>query len=278
MTVESAAEPPRFEFYDEGSLSVAAYDLIEDAVRGYGEDATFYLDLCRDAAGPVLDLGTGTGRVAWALADAGHAVVGVDLSSAMLERAAAKAAKRSPEVQARCRFVQGDMADFEVGQRFDRVLVPYRSFNHLLGPEQQIACLGAIRRHLAPGGRAAIHFAMLDRPDGMAEPEAVARGRNIRVKAGSSDRMVHWELLSRSVDLVEQQLEQEIQYTLKVIDGAVLRQDVETFRLCWITRREARHLLARCGFRILAEYGDFAGGPPRADADHVVVFEAAGVG
>jgi len=268
----SAAEPLRFSFYDTGSLSVAAYDLIEDTVRNYGEDAAFYLDLCRGVKGAALDLGTGTGRVAWALADAGCEVVGLDLSQAMLDRAEAKRAGRPPEILARCRFVQGDMAAFELGRTFARILIPFRSFNHLTTPEQQIACLRAVRRHLAPGGVAVAHLFMLDRPDQIDSAETVDRP-HLRVRAAGTDRMIHWQVLSRRVDLLEQVLEQEVSYTWRVVDGPVLRQDLESFRIGWIGRREMAHLAARCGLRVTAEYADFAGSPPRLDADHVVVLE-----
>ena len=88
--------------------------------------------------------------------------------------------------------------------------------------------------------------------------------------------MVHWEVVSRKVDRLEQILEQEVRYTYRVIDGRVLRSDIATYRFSWLTRREARHLFARCGLKIIAEYADFNGSPPRPDSDHIIVFGAEG--
>ena len=262
-----------FEFYDPGSLSADAYDLLENAVRMYGEDLRFYTDFC-NTGGKILELGAGTGRVALSLAQAGHDVCGLDLSSAMLKQAERKRINMPLDVQARCAFVQGNMADFSLPDTFTRILVPYRSFNHLTTQDRQIACLQAIRHHLAPGGTGVVHLATVDHPDMMADEKHLERTRHIKVRIGQSDRMVHWEVLSRRVDLVEQILEQRVRYRYRVIDGPVLRSDIATYRICWFSRREARHLFARCGLKIVAEYADFGGAPPRPDADHIIVFGA----
>ena len=102
-----------YTYFDQGSLSSDAYDFIEDARRNYGNDIPFYIELCR-GADRILELGTGTGRVAWALAQAGYEVCGLDLSRGMLARAEAKRKRMTSVVQSRCRFVQGDMAEFSL--------------------------------------------------------------------------------------------------------------------------------------------------------------------
>ena len=260
--------------YSTGSLSVDAYDVIENAVRFYGEDLRFYTDFCSGAE-RILDLGAGTGRVALALAQAGFKVCGLDLSSGMLETAERNRTNMPLEVQARCAFVQGDMADFSLPDRFARILIPYRSFNHLTTQERQIACLQAIRQHLAPGGTGVVHLATVDHPDMMVEADLREKHGHVRVRIGQ-DRMVHWEVVSRKVDRLEQILEQEVRYTYRVIDGRVLRSDIAIYRFSWLTRREARHLFARCGLKIIAEYADFNGSPPRPDSDHIIVFGAEG--
>jgi hypothetical protein len=136
-------------------------------------------------------------------------------------------------------------------------------------------CLESIRRHLAPGGLGAIHLAMIDHPDKMVDPDELERTRHIKVRAGSSNKLVHWEIIERKVDLTEQILEQEIRHTYRIIDGPILRTDISTYRICWITRREAQHLFARCGLVVTAAYSDFVKSPPRLDADHIILFRAA---
>ena len=55
------------------------------------EDVPFYIALAREAAGPLVELGVGTGRVAIPVAEAtGRSVIGIDSSPAMLEQARAR--------------------------------------------------------------------------------------------------------------------------------------------------------------------------------------------
>jgi hypothetical protein len=45
------------------------------------------------------------------------------------------------------------MRDFDLGQTFKLITIPFRPFQHLIEVEDQIACLRCIRRHLADDGR-----------------------------------------------------------------------------------------------------------------------------
>jgi SAM-dependent methyltransferase len=130
-----------------GGLSVASYELFVGTelspLRG---DVEFYLSCPGRYGGPVLELGVGTGRVAWLLAAAGHEVVALDWSAAMLAIAHGKAAAHPARVRDRVMLRQVDMADFDPARRFRLALIPARAF-HLLTPEAQRTALSCIRRH-----------------------------------------------------------------------------------------------------------------------------------
>ena len=64
-----SAESLAVEFYDHGLSSSG-----DGVIAG---DVAFYADLAREADGPVLELGAGTGRVSWALAAEGVDVLGM---------------------------------------------------------------------------------------------------------------------------------------------------------------------------------------------------------
>lgn len=99
------------------------------------------------ASMPVLELGVGTGRLALPLAAAGVDVVGIDASEAMLERLRAK------DPDGRVRLVHGDMAAELPDGPFGLVFVAYNTLFNLTDPADQDACIGAVARRLAPGGR-----------------------------------------------------------------------------------------------------------------------------
>jgi ubiquinone/menaquinone biosynthesis C-methylase UbiE len=121
------------------------------------DDVPFYLDLARQAAQrgqAVLELGCGTGRVTIPLALAGIEVVGLDNAPAMLNVARRKAVAAGADV----RWLCGDMRSFRLDRRFGLVIIPFRSFLHMLTEADQVACLECIHEHLLPEGRLALNL------------------------------------------------------------------------------------------------------------------------
>jgi SAM-dependent methyltransferase len=90
----------------------------------------------------VLELGCGAGRLTRALTDAGHNVVAVDESAAMLDRVAAGAER-----------VLADAAGLDLGRSFPAVLLASYLVND---PDRGAAFLAVAARHLAPGGRVVV--------------------------------------------------------------------------------------------------------------------------
>lgn len=115
-----------------------------DRERGRGLSERVWLErlLAVAPAGPVLDLGCGTGEpiAAW-LIEQGREVVGVDFAAPMLERARA----RLP-----AEWILGDMRSLDLGRRFAGI-VAWDSFCHLTAAEQR-AMFPRFADHLLPGG------------------------------------------------------------------------------------------------------------------------------
>jgi len=80
------------------------------------QDVAFFVELAREAGGPVLEVGCGTGRVLIPTARAGFEIVGLDLSPSMLAVCRESLAQEPAEVQARVELVEGDMRDFDLGR------------------------------------------------------------------------------------------------------------------------------------------------------------------
>ncbi|MDN5918695.1 MAG: class I SAM-dependent methyltransferase [Pseudonocardia sp.] len=99
----------------------------------------------------VLDGGCGTGRVGIELARRGVAVVGVDPDPDMIAAARAKA----PDL----RWVRSGLQDLVLDARFDVVVlagnvIPYAA------PGDRAAVVAGCARHLVPGGRLLVGFAL----------------------------------------------------------------------------------------------------------------------
>ncbi len=113
------------------------------------EDLPFWLDLVSSLAGPVLELGCGTGRVLSALANAGHLPWGIELERAML--AALRQFLPGP-LQTSVHLIQGDFCRLPLAAgHFHLVYMPCNTYS-TLSAEQRQAVLTGVSRCLVPGG------------------------------------------------------------------------------------------------------------------------------
>ena len=97
-------------------------------------------------AGPVLELGIGTGRLALPLAARGLAVHGIDASEAMVKKLRAKpGGERIP-------VAIGDFADVAVDGRFPLIFVAFNTFFGLSSQEDQVRCFARVAEHLTDDG------------------------------------------------------------------------------------------------------------------------------
>lgn len=129
---------------------VQLYDL-EHA--DFTDDIEFLLELADLNEGSILELGCGTGRVLFPLAKAGHRMVGIDISAAMLSVARSRMDSGST-----VSLIQGDMTRLEdiEGGPFGMVIASLNSVMHLTSQEQQRKMLTSAWSALAPGGRLVI--------------------------------------------------------------------------------------------------------------------------
>ncbi|NOY55206.1 MAG: class I SAM-dependent methyltransferase [Actinobacteria bacterium] len=98
-------------------------------------------------AGPVLELGIGTGRVALPLRARGVEVHGVDASTAMVARLREKPGGADIPV------VIGDFADVPVEGSFSLIYAAFNTFFALLTRDDQMRCFRQVANRLLPGGR-----------------------------------------------------------------------------------------------------------------------------
>lgn len=116
-------------------------------------DLEFYLNEARNARGPVLEIGCGTGRIMLKMLQEGIDVTGIDLSQKMLDVLKSKAKSMGLYPKA---FV-GDMRTFKLDNEFNLIVIPYRSFLHLLNDGDRKIALLNFQKHLKKGGRLIIH-------------------------------------------------------------------------------------------------------------------------
>jgi SAM-dependent methyltransferase len=148
-------------YYAEKGLSAAFYDTVTAADTRLEGDLDIYARLA-PPGGKILELGAGTGRLTFALAERGFSVVGVDIAPAMLAQAAAKQADLTPAVAARVELKRGDMTVLDLKRSFDLVICPYFTLAHVPRGMAWKNTFATAARHLKPGGLAAFHLPLVD--------------------------------------------------------------------------------------------------------------------
>lgn len=98
------------------------------------------------AGAPVLELGIGTGRMAFPLRDAGLDVHGIEISPEMIHQLSERDPAGTITVH------EADMTDFDLGQEFGAIVCFSDGLYVIPTQEDQIRCLDCCVRHLKPGG------------------------------------------------------------------------------------------------------------------------------
>lgn len=225
------------------------YDLTNRGVPG---DVEFYADLAKQAGGEVLELACGTGRVTIPIAEAGLPVTGLDMSVEMLRRAEKKAAEKG--VLDKIDFIRGDMRQFELEKQFSLIMIPFRSFLHLLHIQEQMKALTAIRKHLAPGGKLALNVFVPKISHLYEESEKMSLRGMYPLENG--EQVAMWDFTR--YDHFQQLSEVTRTYERLSADGIVTEKAVGRFTLRYIFPTELHHLLRLNGFKVVQRYGSFA--------------------
>jgi SAM-dependent methyltransferase len=134
---EDYFDEPVAERYDLAEADLFAPEVLDPAVD-------FLAGLA--GAGPALELGIGTGRLALPLRQQGVQVHGIDLSPAMVARLRAKPGAEGISVTI------GDFATTRVAGTFRLAYLVFNTIMNLTTQDAQVACFANVARHLQPGG------------------------------------------------------------------------------------------------------------------------------
>lgn len=138
---------------------------LETLARDIG-DLPFWVDLLRrERPVRVLEIGCGCGRLTLPLArlgaEQGFTITGIEMESAMLQRAKEHASVEPDPARRALRLIPGDARDLDSALRrrdgvsaplFDVILMPYGVAHHLISPDDRLRAWRGARRWLRTGG------------------------------------------------------------------------------------------------------------------------------
>jgi SAM-dependent methyltransferase len=238
------------------------YDLLFEALDF---DIPYWLKVAREAGGPLLELGCGTGRVLMRLLEAGADADGLDSSAPMIERFRAKVRAKGWKNRA----VVADMRAFALRRRYARIICPFNGFAHCETTDDQVRTLGCCRDHLEPGGALILHMSYpgpkyWSEPDGVPVFEAEAKdpstGRTIQM----------WD--TRTKDPVAQIQQSEVE--IREVDEAGQTAASHWFATSqrWVYRFELELLFRAAGFGRWTILGGFDGKPLTDPEDQMIAW------
>jgi len=157
----------------------------------YWADLPIWRELAERYGDPILDVGSGSGRVALDLADAGHRVTALDLDSDLLD------ALRGRAVGLEVETVCADARSFDLPFRdFALCLVPMQTLQLLSDATERAAFLRCALAHLGPGGLLACAIVTELDPFDIADgsrgptPETTHVGKTLYVSQATSVRVL----------------------------------------------------------------------------------------
>ena len=236
------------------------------------QDVAFFVAAARASGGPVLEAGCGTGRVLIPTARAGIAITGIDLSPHMLDVCERRLEQEPAQVQSRVQLDQADMRDFDLGQTFKLITIPFRPFQHLIDVKDQIACLHCMHRHLAAEGRFILDVFNPSLPSLAREVTGEEQGDEPEFTMPDGRRVLRRNRVVAR-DVFKQYQDIELIYIITHPDGRTERL-VHAFPMRYFFRYEVEHLLARCGFEVEALYADYDKSPYGSKSPGELIFVA----
>ena len=96
----------------------------------------------------ILDLGCGTGGHALIMAEKGYEITGIDFSQGMLEIARKKTKEREVNIE----FIQGDIRNMGLNQKFDAVISMFAVMSYQITNEDLISVFKTASRRLKKNG------------------------------------------------------------------------------------------------------------------------------
>jgi SAM-dependent methyltransferase len=223
-------------------------------------DLLFWLTLAGRECGPVVEWGTGTGRLAAALSAAGFDVTAVEVSESMLK----KGREKSDAVE----WVSGDMRSIKLRRRYALAVCAFNSFLCLRSQEDAMAFLSNAREHLEPGGLLGIEVSAFA-PEELSEDPGGPALRHDFTRETSQGRLERFSV-SR-YDAASQLLTMLLFYELYDREGKLERKRTHELAIRIVGRGELELMLRLVGFEVEAVYGGFEGEPFTAGSDHLVV-------
>lgn len=221
-----------------------------DILHQHCQDSSIYPILLKPYGKEILELGSGTGRIAIPLAQAGFFVTGIESEPDMI-----RLMKSKDYPKDHLRLVQGDARQFDLGQTFDAILLSCNFINHFLDATDILAILKCCYGHLKPQGILIIDCSVPDTAY-MAHTNGQEEVFEFRTAQGTLIK----DTFTATYDLLNQ-LEHDHILLEEYCGNKLLRRAETRETLSWYYPREIRSLIREAGLVLKKEVGELTTNP-----------------
>jgi SAM-dependent methyltransferase len=237
---------------------VPEYDHLADLYDleyAHDYDLPFWHSLAEREAGPIIEWGAGTGRLAVPLAD-DHDVTAVEISAGMVER--------GKEKSHAVNWIVGDMRDVRLERRYGLAVCAFNSFLCLQSINDALAFLRNAYEHLVPGGLLGIEISAFS-------PEELAGGPELRhdfTRELSDGRLDRFSV--STYDAANQLMHMRLFYERYDSSDSFENRMGHDLTIRIANRDELLLMLRLAGFEAEEIYGDFEGEPFSSASDNLL--------
>ncbi len=230
------------------------------------DDLELYASLAEDYGSPILDVGSGTGRIVLHLAAEGHTVYGIERNQAMFAYAENKIVDNPFADHIHLHY--GDVFSYEPKTQFSLILLTYNLLMHFHTQEEQLRLLKLLRQWVSDDGL--VVFDLPNAGDAFGAQDTDALTLEHTFIDPETGHLIMLQSTSH-IDRTTQMLRAMWIYDEVHGDGTVKR----TFSphiLRYFFLPEMHLLLRLTGFTVEAVYGDMEGGAYEDGCERMIVY------
>ncbi len=224
-----------------------------DITHAFEEDLPFYFEFCKEHKGPILEIGTGTGRVLMHLASLGYPMTGIEKQKDMILRFQEKG------IPDNLTIIEADVWDAVLPKEQKTILLPLNFINYIIGKELKINLLKKLLNHSSKDG-----FLIIDTDRRISQISGLNEPRIMVAETIDSEDPLLYIIQS----YLDETTGIELTNNLKIPLGNSLGKLPTISSWKWHQEADMENVIKESGWNIVAAYGGYCSQPLTLESSH----------
>lgn len=242
-------------FTNENSFTLPyLYDLFYDEENHGISDLNFYLSELEKLGNDILEIGCGTGRVLIPLAKNGKNIDGIDPDKLRISFLKHKIKDFPREIISNIHVYETDLMNYETNKLYDAVIFPFRCFQHFYTDQERCDALEYSKKFLKKNGKIIldVYFTDISLISNCEKQLCLYSEKNDQLNNIHIEKLYYKDQINYN----DMWFQGYWKYNV-YLDGSLINECLEEFKMAFYNLHQLRDLFVKCGFKVIAEYGDF---------------------